>query len=104
MESYLKEEDPVSLEWLEKSLGWLEKVDDNKILNLSVVRSIYLNYSDFQRVVHLPNNKKSFESLDSVLESFIEECNNDLSYFLSTEIDHENKTVNIFVLPVVESA
>jgi len=104
MESYLKEEDPVSLEWLEKNLGWLEKVDDNKILNLSVVRSIYLDYSDFQRVVHLPNNKKSFEPLDSVLESFIEECNNDLNYFLSTEIDHKNKTINIFVLPVVESA
>ena len=104
MESYLKEEDPVSLKWLEENLGWLEKVDDNRILNLSLVRNTYLEYSDFQRVVHLPNNKKSFESLDNVLENFIKECNNDLSYFLSTEIDHKNKTINVFVLPVVESA
>lgn len=104
MESYLKEEDPVSLDWLEKNLGWLDEIDNNKILNLSIVRNIYLNHSDFNRVIHLPNNKKSSESLESVLETFVEECNDDLSYFLSQDVDHKNKIVNIFLLPIVESA
>jgi len=102
MESYLKEEDPVNLEWLEENLGWLEH--DSKILNSSEVRNIYVNYSDFEQVIHLPNNRKCSGALDTVLKDFVEECTDDLNYFLSTEIDKKRMTVNIFILPIVESA
>jgi len=100
MESYLKEKKPINLEWLETALGEL----DNNILNLSVCRSMTLDYPEFKQVVHLPDNKKSLEPLDIVLKTFVKECDDDLDYFLSPEIDHKNMVINIFVLPVVESA
>lgn len=104
MESYLKEEEPVDFEWLKNNLGWLDKVPNNKLLNLSAVRNACLDHSNFRQVIHLPDSKEEYDSLEIVLEKFIEECNDDLNYFLSLEIDNKEKTINIFVLPIVESA
>lgn len=106
MESYLKEEDPVGSEWLEKNLGWVEEINNSgRILNVSGVRNVCINHSEFEHVIHLPNNRKSFKPLEEVLKTFLEEeCTDNLNYFLSTEIDRKNNVINIFILPIVESA
>jgi len=104
MESYLKEEEPVDFEWLKDNFGWSDKVPNNKLLNLSLVRNACLDHSNFRQVIHLPDSNEEYGSLDIVLEKFIEECNDELNYFLSFEVDEEKEVIDIFVLPIVESA
>jgi len=109
MEYYLKKDDPVNDKWLEDNLGWLKEEEKNKILNLSEIKRIDTNYSDFEQIIYLPNNPDSIitntnNKLNNILNKFLEECNDDLTYFISTNIDIKNMIINIFLLPIVESA
>lgn len=95
MESYLKECEEVDVG---------EETDNKKILNLIIVKRLLSDYSEFDKVTHLPDDRISIEPLENVLETFLCDRNDRLGYFLSPEIDYINKTINIFILPVVEAA
>lgn len=108
MEYYLNEDDPVDNTWLKDNLGWLEE-EKNKILNISLIEGIDINYPGFKQVIHLPNNKDSIinqdrDGLMTIFNKFLEECTDNLEYCLSTNVDNKNMIVNIFLLPIVESA
>lgn len=108
MEYYLKEDNPVNNNWLKDNLGWLEEGEENKILNMSLIDGIYTNYSNFEQIVHLPNSdsimNRDNTNLMTILNKFLDNCNDNLKYYLSTTIDNKNMIINIFLLPMVESA
>ena len=95
MESYLKEREEVDIG---------EETDSRKILNLTIVKRLLNDYPEFDLITHLPDDRISAEPLDNVLKSFLCDINDRLGYFLSPEIDYIKKTINIFILPIVEAA
>jgi hypothetical protein len=107
MESYLKEKDPVEEDKqidIEKLIVEFDEDYRKRFSNLIYAQSVTSYYPDFKKVIHLPNNNKEMKSIDSVLKKYIESCTDNLEYYLSVKIDVDINTINIFVVPIVESA
>jgi hypothetical protein len=61
-------------------------------------------YSDYKQVLITPESiKKNINIYEGILEYLRKDFSN-LSIYLNTEIIHEHKTININILPIVNSA
>jgi len=103
MESYLKEGAPMTVDEL---FGSRELVNEEmkKISNEIEITRILQEYPTYDQTISLPDDRQLCIPLEAAIEIFEKECTDSLIYFLSTDIDHKNKNVNIFIIPIIESA
>lgn len=58
---------------------------------------------EFEKTVHMPNGQtKQFDT--NIFNEFMRTEKTDLKYFTHTEIDSTTKVVNVYIIPIVESA
>lgn len=76
----------------------------NRFSNLLHVESISEKYSKFKKIVYLPDGSIATGSLEFILSKFIDECTNELNYYLSVKVDDYKEVVSISIIPIVESA
>jgi len=79
------------------------KVSQKKILSHEETLKLCNSYLKYVCYLHLPDGKiiKSNYNKNSIQKYM---GNFNLTYMLASEVDHDNKKLNIYFLPIVESA
>lgn len=77
---------------------------DNILEGIDKTTQLVNKYPDFTQVIHYPNGNIKMLSFPVAIKQFLEEKEDNLQYFSSTELDVKNKEINIYIIPKVESA
>lgn len=77
---------------------------EDKIINKTEIIGLSSDYKDYKQIIHLPDNTVSNRPIEEEIEIFVDECQDNLKYYISSDIDIIHKILKIFVLPIVESA
>lgn len=76
-----------------------------KVLKLDEVEKQLQNNPDYNQIVTLPNGDKQAADIKYCLKQYVESnTQQPLDICLFFKVEHEYKVVNIFMIPMVESA
>lgn len=73
-------------------------------VELPQINLVKNKYSDYLEIVHLPDGKTEIGDPKSIIGTFLIEKTDTLTYQMIIDLDHDEKELNIHVLPLVEAA
>ncbi len=79
-----------------------DKIKVNDLYNYQKIKKIYY---DYKYVIFYPNGKKEHKNTEvEDIFNFSKEIHDNLLYQIHTKINHKNKIINVYIIPIVEGA
>ena len=82
----------------------MEKLFENRIVNLKESVDLEKTYSKYKRKFNFPDGNIENVDVERGVKEFLEEDSSDLKYYLKTDLNHEEKEIVVYLIPLIKSA
>jgi len=80
------------------------RIINSYAIDLPEIDNMKYRYGELEEVIHLPNGDILIGDHKNIINNFLDNKTDMLDYRYLIDIDHDNKIIHIYILPIVESA